>query len=292
MTDFGFSPNYSVKFYRDGLYKVVRFKCPRGLRLPNDDKPDNDRGEDGKFESSICRAKSVIQQVALCNDWDYFVTLTIDPQKFNRYMFKAFYTKFTQWIRDYRKKYGCRIEYVLVPEMHKNGAWHLHGLMRGIPADHITPFVPGIHPQDLINKGFVNWGRYGSKFGFASLSPIKDPMKVAFYVTKYITKDLLRCNSSYGAHLYMCSIGLRRAVHLGNVYGRHIELDRYISNNGQFVDTGWANVEDWTFFLDFMPLDSVLTLPDYSSDQSDEYVEIVWECEQLNLFDREGERYG
>lgn len=284
MTDFGLSPNYSIKFYRDDLYKVIRFNSPRGLKLSSVDKPDKE-SEDDKFASSIARAKSVIQQVALCNDWDWFVTFTVDRTKYNRYMFKPFYKSFSQWIRDYRKKYGCRIEYLLIPEQHKDGAWHIHGLVRGIPSDHITPFVPGIHPQDLINKGYMNWGRYAMKFGFSSLAPVRDPVKVAFYVTKYITKDLLRSNNSFGAHLYMCSIGLRRAISMGYVYGRYIGLDKYISTNGSFCDCGWANVEDWTYFLDYLPVDDSFGSPDYLPYSEDSFIEIVSDYEQMTLFD-------
>lgn len=255
------SPTYSVKYYREGLYKLIKFKnglCPR---LPDDSKVlDDDRGEEGKFSQSISRAKSVIYQVAVCNDWEWFVTFTIDPNKFDRYDFRPFYKVFTQWIRDYRKKYGCRIEYILIPEQHQDGAWHMHGLMRGIPADHVSKFIPGIHPQKLVDKDYRNWGRAGARFGFCSMDFIHDPMKVAGYVTKYITKDLLQSNNRFGAHLYMCSIGLRRAVQLGYVYGSQLALDRYISNDGQFCSTGWIDDRSWDFVLPWLCSDS---LPDF-----------------------------
>ena len=262
MTQVGCYPTYSVKYYRDGLYKLIKFKnglCPR---LPDDSKVlDEDRGEEGKFAQSVSRAKSVIYQVAVCNDWDWFVTLTISPDKFDRYDFKGFYKSFSQWIRDYRKKYRCKIEYALIPELHADGAWHLHGFMRGIPADHVSGFISGLHPQSLIDAGYQNWGLYSARFGFCSLGRLRDQMACAAYATKYITKDLLHSNNTMGAHLYMCSLGLKRAVRMGFIYGAELALDRFLSCDCQFVSSGWVRDVPWDFFLDWLSPDEVFQVP-------------------------------
>lgn len=291
MTSFGIGASYSVKKYRDDYYKIIRFSSPRCPRLLSDSQLVDDREEvEGKFSQSISRAKSVIYQVAVCNDWDYFCTFTINKENFDRYDFKPFYKAFTQWLRDYRKKYKCKIEYLLVPEQHQDGAWHLHGLMRGIPSDHLSLFVPGLHPQKLVDGRYLNWGRASTRFGFCSLDTIRDPMAVAGYVTKYITKDLLESNNRFGAHLYFCSIGLRRAVSMGFIYGRFAELDSRLSNFGHFCDTGWVTTEDWTFWFDYFsdPMESLEPLDTFSWDiEDEEYLNFG----QLSLFDREGERY-
>ena len=129
----GLYPNYSVKFYREGFYKLVRFKRPLMPHLPPQRVGEKSSDFEGKFSQAYSRARSVVFQLALCNDWDYFITCTIDGAKYDRYDLKKFYTDFSQWIRDFRKKYSCRIEYFFVPELHENGAWHLHGMIRGIP---------------------------------------------------------------------------------------------------------------------------------------------------------------
>lgn len=277
------NPVYGIKLYRDGLYKVVKY-FSRLCRLPSDSESDK---ADGKYEQALSRAKSVIYQVAVCNDWDYFCTFTIDPKKFDRYSFSPFYKAFTQWIRDYRKKYLCKIEYCLIPEQHEDGAWHLHGFMRGIPSDHLSSFVPGIHPQRLCNGDYLNWGRCSDKFGFCSLGRIKDPMRCASYVTKYVTKDLLRSNNGYGAHLYMCSIGLRRAVSLGYVCSSSAFLDRFISYVGKFCGSGWACGVSWR---DMFPLIDIWKIPelpypeiDYGPEELDSSEYVVDFYEQLNI---------
>lgn len=259
MTQVG-CPQYSLKYYREDLYKLIKFSSPLMPRMsqPREAAENDDRvNEDGKFLSAISRAKSVIYQVGVCNDWDWFCTFTINKEKFDRYDFKPFYKAFTQWIRDYRKKYKCKIEYCLIPEPHQDGAWHLHGFFRGIPDAHLTDFVPGMHPDRLCNKGYKNWGRCSNKFGFCSLGVLRDPIKAAGYVTKYITKDLLKKNRGFGAHLYMCSLGLKRAISLGYVYGEHFDLDRRLSSYGTFCSTGWVKPEDdiplWVWVDDYLP---------------------------------------
>lgn len=149
-------PVYSVKYFRDGYYKLIRFNTPRIPCLPTPREAFGDAEK--KLSQAIARARSVITQVAICNDWDYFFTCTLDGAKHDRYDLDSFRKVFPQWLRDYNKKYRCKIRYLLVPERHKDGAWHIHGFLRGIPSDRLTPFVRGIHPEKLVNGGYLNWG--------------------------------------------------------------------------------------------------------------------------------------
>lgn len=97
-----------------------------------------------KLENNLSRSRNKVFEYAYCNDWEYFVTMTLDKEKFDRYDLKAWKKSLTQWIRDYRKKYGCKIQYLLIPERHKDGAWHIHGLLSGLPADRLSVF-PRVH---------------------------------------------------------------------------------------------------------------------------------------------------
>lgn len=177
-----------------------------------------------------------------------------------------FYKSFTQWVRDYRKKYSCDLKYLFVPELHEDGAWHVHGFVRGIPQDRLRPFIPGLEPQKLVDKGYLNWPDYQKKFGFCSLDSIKDFEKCINYLTKYITKDLGRCVSGYGGHLYRCSIGLARALPMGYVYQSYAALDAYLEYDGMFCSNGWVRDVDWAFWLEYLPVDSVLPDLEYPED--------------------------
>lgn len=259
MTSAVLGPRYSVKYYRDGMYKLIRFKNPL---LPRSLEKRQDRGEavpDGKLSQAISRAKSVIFQVAVCNDWDFFFTGTIDRTKYDRYHLKAYYTAFTQWIRDYRKKYGCDLKYLFVPELHEDGAWHIHGFVCGIPSDRLRRFIPGLEPQDLVDAGHLNWPDYQQKFGFCSLAVPRDLEAISHYITKYITKDLGSHVVDYGGHLYRCSVGLARAVHEGYIYQSYVVLDSYLEHDGMFCSTGWVRGVDWSFWMQYIPVDGELS---------------------------------
>lgn len=159
---------------------------------------------DTKLQSNIIRAKSKVFEYAICNDFDYFVTLTIDPRKYDRKNLSAYYKDFGQFLQNYNRKYKVKIQYLFIPEMHKDGSWHMHGFISGIP--------PG---QIVTNQfGYLDWLDYKKKFGYISMDSIKNKEAASKYITKYINKDLSDCIKDLNAHLYYCSQGLKKAVEI------------------------------------------------------------------------------
>lgn len=166
--------------------------------------------EKKKMAQSISRTKKQVLEKALCNEWTWFATLTLSPEKYKRDDLDTFRRDLSQFIRDYRKKSGTKVQYLLIPELHADKKnWHMHGLFSEIPFDDIE-----IHPvQKLSDKGYFNWLPYSKKFGFCSLGAIRDDVRTALYITKYITKSIAtedndkRLNKS----LYYCSQGLKVA---------------------------------------------------------------------------------
>ena len=71
------------------------------------------------------RARAKVRRLALSNDFRWFVTLTLDPQKVDRYDPAAVVRKLNQWCSNQVKRKG--LCYILVPERHKDGALHFHG---------------------------------------------------------------------------------------------------------------------------------------------------------------------
>ena len=169
-----------------------------------------------RLPSSLSRTRARVHELALCNRWDWFVTMTLDGQRWDRYALMAWRRSLSQWLRDYRKRTGARVAYLLIPERHQNGAWHIHGLLAGIPGEDVTPFTwadvrAGRCPAKLVQGGYWNWPRFAGKYGFCSLGRVRSQERVAGYVAKYITKDLVRVAADAGSNLYYCSQGLRRA---------------------------------------------------------------------------------
>ena len=168
------------------------------------------------------------------------------------------------------KKYQSQIQYLLVPEQHKDGAWHIHGLISGLPEDVISPFAPPA-PQRLVDGGFLNWPDYMTTFGLCSLAPIRDAIATAYYITKYISKDLSRRQSDLGKHLYFHSRPLRKAFKASDVYLYNRPLDELCINDYDFCKTGMVYGEDWVWPYDWagaepaeeIPLHPVAPDPDF-----------------------------
>jgi len=165
---------------------------------------------DHKLSCNISRTKARIFELAMCNRWDYFITCTLDKDKYDRTNLKKFQKDLSQFIRHQRQKYKADIKYLLIPELHSDMiSWHMHGLVKGISKDMIAEFDPDKHPIDLIFKGYKNWPDYEKKFGYVSLGKIQSEEAVAKYITKYITKDVEKNVSEVGSRMFYSSIGLK-----------------------------------------------------------------------------------
>lgn len=202
--------------------KVVTMRNVRnsGLVIDNDDvKYVRCTKNDVKLEESISRSRTKIYEIARCNEWDYFITLTVNSQKYDRTDLDKFHKDLTQWFRNYSKKHGIKISFLLVPELHSDGkSWHMHGLIKGIPLHLLKQFKIGdtmgkVLAEKVKNGDIVyNWIDYMNKFGFCDLEPIRSYDGVSKYITKYINKDLASSVKELNAHLYYCSRGLSRAL--------------------------------------------------------------------------------
>lgn len=98
---------------------------PKAARKP--------RGE-GKHEPkdvarSVRRARAQVRDYALCTPFKYFVTLTLDKAKVDRYNVAEITKKLRVWADNQVRRKG--LAYILVPERHKDGAIHFHGFFNG-----------------------------------------------------------------------------------------------------------------------------------------------------------------
>lgn len=134
----GISPAYTIHQYSEGIYKVVAFKGNRDPDFVHVRDQEEEQHYDTKLNEAFCRAKSMVLQYALCNPWDYFFTGTLDEKKFNRYELDTYQQKLSQFIRDKRKAYGSQIQFLLVPEQHKDGAWHMDITLRRLAQNYFV----------------------------------------------------------------------------------------------------------------------------------------------------------
>ena len=278
--------DHSVYRYTDQIYKIVQFKS---IRIRTGPGPAvHHKHYENKLASSLSRARRVILEKALCNPWDWFCTFTIAKDKYDRKALDAWWESFSQWLRD-KRKLGHDIRYLIVPERHKDGSWHGHGLIAGIPEDELIKFKDlaklGMKlPRKLRNSNYFNWVAYQKKFGFCSLGKIVNPVAAGFYITKYITKEQDRMVSQVGLHSYYVSRGLAGATKHIDFYGRDPEIDKLLVNKYEFCSTGMTHTKqnlDWTFCLEFgldvqlEPLDPTNEIVEPAQREADQYFE--WE---------------
>lgn len=220
-----------IKDYGGKYIRVSQHSTLRTKGIVCDDEAPIEKGSvnDEKLDTNISRAKAMLYEYAVCNPWSWFLTLTLDKAKFNRYALGLFHKALTQWMRNYSKQHNLKIKFLLVPEQHKDGAWHIHGFLFGLPLEHLRLFTLQEHLPKYIRKklkageSVYTWEPYANKFGFCDIEPIRNEEAARKYVLKYITKDMSRCVSEINAHMYYCSRGLKCAEELKK--GKLIDCD-------------------------------------------------------------------
>ena len=218
-----------------------------------------EESQETKLDNNICRAKAKIYDYAMSNDWSYFCTFTIDVKRYDRYNLPAWYKSFAGFLNDFNTYHRVKLSYLFVPELHQDGAWHLHGFIDGLPERFLAPFVPGLHPQYLIDHGYLNWPDYEKRFGFCSFARIRQKEAVSAYILKYIGKGLRDRKNDFGAPLYYATKGLKKAVTIKDGLISPFDLDRVLfAYENEFVKTSFYTWEE----LRASPLFEMLDLGD------------------------------
>jgi len=170
-----------------------------------------------KLANNLIRARTTVYELGACNPWELFVTLTLDKEKRDRHNLEKFHKDFARRIQNIKGKHGMDIKYMLIPEQHEDGAWHMHGFFMGLPMEQLHAFtldekLPHRIRQRLQQgKQVYTWNDYAQRFGFATMERVENREAAARYMLKYVTKDMARSVTDLGAHLYYASKGLKRA---------------------------------------------------------------------------------
>lgn len=182
--------------------------------------------------TSISRSKRNIRELALSNDFEYFATITVNSEYADRFRLDSCQELLRKKFKKL-KRINNNFGYVFITEKHKNGAFHFHGLVKGIEDFYIN------------DNGYLSHHIF-DEIGFNSFSAIKDYVKCCNYITKYITKE---CVKNSAGMTYISSRGLKKA-------------DVYDYSNIEFND--WTYENDFCKIKDFliaeMPRDLLLQL--------------------------------
>lgn len=154
----------------------------------------------GVSERSLRRSKQIIKDIVLCNDFDLFCTFTFDRRKHDRYNKLHCKVVLENWLRNQRT-HSPDLRYLVVPELHKDGAIHFHALL-----SHFNGRL-SLSKHKVNDRPVFNLSGY--RAGFSTAVKIDNREAVAHYITKYITKELV---VEYQKKRYFCSKNLKRPV--------------------------------------------------------------------------------
>jgi hypothetical protein len=199
---------------------------------------EDDRFWGEKLKNNIRRSIRTVEELAACNPWEWWITLTLDEAKQNRYDIDEYKKSLAQWLRDQRKKKVQNLRYLLIPEQHKDGAWHMHGFITGLLADDLRKdwqsefaTLPKYIRESLAaGNELYWWPEYLKRFGYCTIEPIRSQAACASYCTKYMKKAIDGNMIQSGKSLYLASQGLQRAerVERGEVPEDAIMISGYL----------------------------------------------------------------
>lgn len=139
------------------------------------------------LEESRRRAKNAVQDIALCNRFEYMFTWTLSPELIDRYNTDAVYRKVRAFLSHMTQR--KRFRYIVIPEFHKDGAIHMHGLCcLGEVA--LTPSIRQNGTIRRDGKGRQVFNMTAWTWGFSTCVRLDENYERAVnYVSKYITKS-------------------------------------------------------------------------------------------------------
>lgn len=162
--------------------------------------------EKNRLESlrvSYIRTVNNIYDIARCNKWDWFFTFTFAPDKVtDRYDYAELSKVMSQWLKHVKQRRCPYMVYLVVPEQHKDGAWHFHGLFQN--CDGLTMTDSG-HKD---HKGRTIFNISDFKLGFTTATQVEDTDRACSYLVKYITKEM--CAATPNMRRYWASKNCKR----------------------------------------------------------------------------------
>lgn len=194
-----FSTKYFLYKYNDEFSRLVKLKACRNKGfeiLKSYNNINNITNKDEIERISLSRTKKNIKEISLCNNFKYFITFTINSLNCDRFSLIECQSKLKELLKAYKRK-NKNFAYLIITEKHKNGAFHFHGLCKGLSSTDL-----------YINKNGYLSSLHFDKMGYNSFSEIKNYNKCCNYITKYISKDCVKNDKN---QIYICSRGLKRA---------------------------------------------------------------------------------
>lgn len=155
-----------------------------------DDKPSRRRGSGaGNIERAIRRARAEMRTLIRNNPLPWFVTLTLDKERIDRYDAREIVRRVGYWCDNAVRRKG--LAYCLVPEYHQDGAIHYHGFFN----DALSMVDSG---HEIGGRAVFNCPDW--PFGFSACERVEDNGRALAYALKYVGKGREKIGGRWWYH--------------------------------------------------------------------------------------------
>ncbi len=149
-------------------------------------------------DDNLKRAREKVFDIAFCNSFDYFITWTLNKEKIDRYDPVEVSKKLQTYLRN--KAYRNGLKYLVIPEHHKDGAIHMHGLISGN--------IRLVDSGNKTERGATIYNMPEWTYGYSTaIETDHDTGRIAGYIVKYVTKEFRKI---FGNYYYAGGPGLVR----------------------------------------------------------------------------------
>lgn len=245
MNEHSIEYNTTFKIFPDGTKKVKYHNYSSVKGIFRGRGVSTKQSSEKKRYENLYNSKQRLIDLVYCNSlvspWEYFVTLTFNPEKVDSFDYQKVVDAMHKWL-DNMKHQNKDLKFILVPELHKSGRIHIHGLFKNCPN------------LDLVDSGYTKNGCIiyninNYDYGFTTVSEIKNQEAVSVYMAKYMTKDLINIS---GRHTYWRSRDLEKPkieyAHLNEdtlqFYINKNEIKDYYSNEKSIFFTFNDKISD------------------------------------------------
>lgn len=226
LSDFIFSKNFVYRpkcylyNYNGTNFRIVKIKSSREKGF--EDMSSHCKTSKKEVDRiSLSRSRRNIRELSLCNNFEYFCTITVNSKKCDRYSLDEVQDNLRKCLRNIRNSVSD-FKYLIITEKHKDGAFHFHGLVSGISSV--------LYINDF---GYLSCKKL-DVLGFNSFSKIESLEKVSNYILKYITKDCVKNSKN---QIYISSRGLKKA--------ERTEINPNISDINYSYSNDFCSIQDF-----------------------------------------------
>lgn len=172
-------------------------------------------------EEARVRAFRRCVEYGLNNDWQYFITITLDDKKVDSKNYDYVLRRLLKDFENVRRYYDKDFKYLLVPELSpKNNRLHFHGLVKfGKSLEELKKDgeIKYLGRNKKFKNRFYRYERFFKRYGASRLDEIvRDSPAIVYYIAAYLGKSNRKIDNrqidKIGSRYYYNSKGLKKAA--------------------------------------------------------------------------------